>query len=75
MAYSEARKAVATKVKLPKERALKKFGERLDDDVKMSNKVFWQTFCRLRGIRSQAAFFIESSNGVTLKDQDAVLNQ
>ena len=29
----------------------------------------------MRGKRSRAAFFIEDSNGVTLKDQDAVLNQ
>ena len=30
---------------------------------------------RLRGKRSQSAFFIESSNDVTLKDQDAALNR
>ena len=38
--YSEARKATATKVKLSKERAWKKFGERLDDDFKTANEVF-----------------------------------
>ena len=47
--YSEARKATATKVKLSKERAWKEFGERLDDDFKTANKVFWQTIRRLRG--------------------------
>ena len=73
--YSEACKAAATKVKLLKERAWKEVGERLDDDFKTANKVFWQTIRRLRGKRSRAAFFIEDSNGVTLKDQDAVLNQ
>ena len=73
--YSEARKVAATKVKLPKERAWKEFGERLDDDFKTANKVFWQTIRRLRGKRSRAAFFIEDSNGVTLKDQDAILNR
>ena len=73
--YSEARKAAATKVKLSKERAWKEFGERLDDDFKMANKVFWQTIRRLRGKRSQTAFFIEGSNGVALKDQDAILNR
>ena len=50
-------------------------GERLDDDFKMANKVFWQTIRRLRGKRSRAALFIEVSNGVTLKDQDAILNR
>ena len=29
----------------------------------------------MRGKRSRAAFFIENSNGVTLKDQDAILNR
>ena len=73
--YSEARKTAATKVKLSKERAWKEFGERLDDDFKTANKVFWQTIRRLRGKRSRAALFIEDSNGVTLKDQDAILNR
>ena len=73
--YSEARKAAATKVKLSKERVWKEFGERLDDVFKTANKVFWQTVRRLRGKSSRAAFFIEDSNGVTLKDQDAVLNR
>ena len=41
----------------------------------MANKVFWQTIRRLRGKRSQAAFFIEGSNGVTLKVQGAILNR
>ena len=73
--YSEARKTAATKVKLSKEKAWKEFGERLDDDFKTENKVFWQTIRRLRGKRSRAALFIEDSNGVTLKDQDAILNR
>ena len=55
--YSEARKATATKVKLSKERAWKQFGERLDDDFKTANKVFWQTIRRLRGKRSRAALY------------------
>ena len=37
--------------------------------------MFWQTIRRLRGKRSRAALFIEGSNGVTLKDQDAILNR
>ena len=41
----------------------------------MANKVFWQTIRRSRGKRSQAAFFIEDSNGVTLKDHDAILTR
>ena len=43
----------------------------------MENKadVLWQTIRRLRKKRSQAAFFIEDSNGVTLKDQDAILSR
>ena len=41
----------------------------------MANKVFWQNVRRLRGKRSQAAFFIEDSNGVFLKHQDAILNR
>ena len=73
--YSEARKAAATKVKLSKQRAWKEFGERLHDDFETANKVFWQIIRRLRGKRSRAALFIEDSNGVTLKDQDAILNQ
>ena len=73
--YSEAHKAAATKVNLSKERAWKEFGERLDDDFKTPNKVFWQTVRRLRGRRYQAVLFIEGSNGVTLKDQDAILNR
>ena len=73
--YSEARKVAATKVKLSKERAWKEFGERLDDDFITANKVLWQTIRRLRGKRSRTAFFIEDSNGVTLKDQDAILNR
>ena len=73
--YSEARKAADTKVTLSKKRDWKEFGERLDDDFKSANKVFWQTIRRLCGKRSRAAFFIEDSNGVTLKDQDAILNR
>ena len=73
--YSEARKAAATKVKLSRERAWKELGESLDDDFKTAKKVFWQTIRRLRGKRSRAALFIEDSNGVTLKDQDAILNR
>ena len=73
--YSETRKAAATKVNLSKEKAWRVFGERLDDDFKMANKVFWRTIRRLRGKRSLAAFIIEGSNGVTLKDQDAILNR
>ena len=72
--YSEARKTAATKVKLSEKRTWKEFGERLGDDFETANRVFWQTIRRLRGKRSQAAFFIESSNGVTLKDQDAILS-
>ena len=41
----------------------------------MANKVFWPTIRRFRGKRSQAAFFIEGSNDVTLKEQDAILNR
>ena len=52
--YSEARKVAATEINLSKERAWKEFGERLDDDFKMANDVFWQTIRRLRGKRSQA---------------------
>ena len=73
--YPEARKAAATKVKLSKERAWKEFGERLNNDFETANKVFWQTIRRLRGGRSQATFFIEGSNGVTLKEEDAILNR
>ena len=73
--YSEKCKAAATKVKPSIERARKEFGERLDDDFKMANKVFWQTIRHLRRKRSRAAFLIEGSNGVTLKDQGAILNR
>ena len=41
----------------------------------MANKLFRQTIRRLRGKMSQAAFFIEGSNGVSSKDQDAILNR
>ena len=73
--YSKARKAAATGVKLSKERAWKEFGERLDDDFKTANKVFWLTIRRLRGKRSRDALFIKDPSGVTLKDQDAILNR
>ena len=75
--YSEARKAAATKVKLSKERSWKEFWKKswTIDDLKMANKVFWQTVRRLRGKRSQTALVIENSNGVFLKDQDAILNK
>ena len=55
--------------------AWKEFGKRLDHDFKTANKAFWQAIRRLRGKRSRAAFFIEDANGVTLKDQDAILNR
>ena len=41
----------------------------------MANKVFSQTIRRLREKRSRAAFFIEDLIGVTLKDQEAILNR
>ena len=41
----------------------------------MANRLFWQTVRHLRGKRSHTAFFIEDSNGVFLKDQDAILNK
>ena len=41
----------------------------------MANKVVWPTVRRLRGKRSQGAFVIDGLNGVTLKDQDAILNR
>ena len=50
-------------------------GRNLEKGFKTANKVFWQTIRRLRGKRSRAALFIEDSNGVTLKDQDAILNR
>ena len=79
--YSEARKVAAIKVELSKKRAWKDFGERLDDDLKIANKVFRQTIRRLREERSQfsrlnGGFFLHRRlNGVTLKDPDAVLNR
>ena len=72
---STLNKVAPTKVKLSKERAWKEFGERLDDDFKTASKVFWQTIRRLRRKRSRAALFIEDANGVTLKDQDTILNR
>ena len=47
----------------------------MDDNFKMANKVFHQNILRLRGKISQAVFFIEGSNGVTLKYQGAILNR
>ena len=73
--YSEARKAAATKVKLSNKRAWKELGERLDDDLKMASKLFWRVNRRFCGKRSQGAFFLEGSNDVTLKEQDAILNR
>ena len=37
--------------------------------------MFWQTIRCLGGKKSRAVFFIEDSNEVTLKDQDAILNR
>ena len=67
----------AIKVELSKKRAWKEFGERLDDDLKIANKVFWQTIRRLREERSQfsSRFLHRRFNGVTLNDPDAVLNR
>ena len=75
--YSEALKVAAIKVELSQKRAWKEFGERLDDDLKIANKVFWQTIRRLREERSQFSshFLHRRLNGVTLKDPDAVLNR
>ena len=47
----------------------------MDDDLKMTSKVFWQIARRLRGKKSQTTFFVENPNGVFLKDQDAVFNK
>ena len=47
----------------------------MDDDFKTATEIFRQTVRHLRGKRSQAAFFIQGSNGVILKDQDAILNR
>ena len=47
----------------------------MDDDLKMASKLFWQIIRRFCGERSQVAFFLEGSNGVTLKEQDAILNR
>ena len=63
------------KVKLSKERAWKECEKNLDDDFITANEVFWQIIRRLRGKRSLAAFFIEDSNGATLKDQEAILSR
>ena len=42
-----------------RKRAWKEFGERLDDDFKMANKVFWRTIYRLRGKGSQPLFSLK----------------
>ena len=74
MQFSEARKSAALKVKLSSEKRGKKFGERQEDHLKMANKVLGQTVRRWRGKRSQYAFFIEYSNGLIVKDEDAILS-
>ena len=73
--YSKARiRQQPQKLNCLRKDPVRNFGERLNDDLKMANKVFWQTIRRLGGKRSQTAFFIEDSNGVFLKDQDAISN-
>ena len=74
--YSKAREAAATKVQLFLEKGWEvRRKTRLDNDFEMENEVFWQTVCRLRKKRFQLAPFIKNSNGVILKDQNAILNR
>ena len=75
MRYSVARKIAATIVKLYKKKSLKEFGQKLDRDYRLVNKVFWQTIRRLRGKRTPTATFIGNTNGVLLKHQKGILNR
>ena len=75
MQYTSARTTAATKVKESKERAWEEFGQKLDNDYRTANKVFWQTIRRLRGKRSKAATFIEDADGDLLTHQTGILNR
>ena len=73
--YSAARKTAATIVKQSKEKSWEEFGQKLDTDYRLANKVIWQTMRRLRGKQTPVATFIEDTNGVLLNHQTGILNR
>ena len=73
--YSAARKTAATIVKKSKEKSWEEFGQKLDTDYRLANKVIWQTMRRLRGKQTPVATFIEDTNGVLLNHQTGILNR
>ena len=74
MWYSAACKTAITIVKQSKEKSSEEFGQKLDTDYRLANKVFWQTINRLHGQQTPAAIFIKDANGVLLKHQKGILN-
>ena len=74
MRYSAARKTGATIVKQSKEKSWQEFGQKLDTDYRLANKLFSQTIRHLRGKQTPVATFIGDTIGVLLKHQKVILN-
>jgi exonuclease III len=73
--YTEARKAAAAAVKAAKEKSWEEFGERLESNFLLANKVFWQTICRLRGKKSLSVRGIKSKDGELLSNEEDILQR
>ena len=61
MQYSAAHKTATTIVKQSKEKSWEEFGQKLDTDYILANKVFWQTICHLCSKQTPVATFIKDS--------------
>ena len=72
--YTTARKTAATIVKLCKEKSWKEFGQKLDTDYRLANKVLWKTIRCFRSKQTPVATFIKDTDGVLLKHQKCILN-
>ena len=73
MWYSAAHKTAAIIVKQSKEKS-EDFGQELDTDYRLGNKVFGQTMHCLHGKQTPIATFIKETNSVLLKHQKGILN-
>ena len=74
MQYFAACKTAATIVKQSKEKLWEEFGQKLDTDYSLANKLFWKTIHCLHSKRTPVATFIKDTNGVLLKHQKGILN-
>ena len=72
--YAAVRNIAVTIVKQSNKKSWKEFGQKLDNDYRSANKVFWTTLRHLRGKRTPVATFIEDTNGVLLNHQKGILD-